>query len=299
MKRIIILLLLTIIYVAHPKGAEAAASFSVSPAFLEIHTIDETEQAIQITNTSDEELTLSYQLLPFTQNAQKPSQMQFLSLDSTYTKLFSHIVLSNKNDSQPITLPPRSQKTLSFNIKVDQVPPSTYTFVFLFSATQPQEDTDVTLSKIQTSIAIPTILTTSKEIKGHLNLLSFHVPQFQFTSPVPMTVTVRNENSPATPVQASISIKNVRNQEIERIEFPTQYLFPGVTRTLSSNKEGSALWKPRFALGIYTAELHLKTPTQAMVQRQVFFVLPRWLFITFISVAFIAAGVYLRVKKYR
>lgn len=297
MKRIYLMVLFTFIFLIAIQDVEASTSYSVTPAFLEVHTRDEKRQSITIINNSDEELALTYQLLPFTQNAQKPTQMRFLPLDSTYTQLFSKITLESADD-QTIVVPPKTRNNIAFNIKADQILPRTYTFVILFSPVLAEAEADITRSLIQPNIAIPVILTTSKDIKGSLDLLSFDIPQFQFNAPVPITVTMKNVSSPATPVRGYVLIKNVRGQEIERIELHKQYIFHGITRTLTSNNQDGIMWKPRFALGIYNAELHLQTPTQIITHNRIFLVIPQWLIIFFMGFSFVLAGIYLRVRKY-
>ncbi len=281
------LIVFSLLFLGYAFPVEATQSFSVSPVSLEIRKSDQ-PIVLTVKNNDSNPLRLTVSFKPITIHQGKTI---VAPENDEYRTLFAQISSELENNS--LTLNAGEQSRIRFSIKSGNLPKQDLPFAVVLSTQQQEEPEDRSFSHTIGSIAVP-ILFSSSESRPLLLINTFHTPFFNSSKPIPFTLSLQNYSDTFGSVSGSITIQNLVGTPIAKIPISKHYILADSSREITSLE-----WNPPLLLGLYQATLSLQYGGETIQQRVLFIGVPVKLIIVSAIALLMAAGIYLRVKKYR
>ena len=284
-------------------------SLGIYPPIIQIDALSPSKISTPITleNLSAESVTLSIQLKQFVPKELENGEITYIDRpDDPHKKMFSKVkVKENALNRSQITLTPKQRKNLNLEITLEEnEPASDYYFSILF-VSNPIRVSGETESYSSGAIASNILLSVGEKDIPKGRITDFSAPFFVTKGPVAFRVRVENQSPYFITTEGNIIIKNIFGQRIGNLELISSNIL-GKSARLLTNKEGAeeglngpkALWKEKFLLGVYTADLTISLSEQGPILRDrlTFIAVPLEIIIGFLIAIAMLFFIYKRVK---
>lgn len=146
-----------------------------------------------------------------------------------------------------LLIQPGEEVTFTFNIIIprDAEPGGHYASVLFQSGSEPEPGTASVTQRIGSLV----LLRVSGNVVEEAAIESFTVPGFSQTSPVDLTLRVKNNGNVHVQPKGTIIITNLFGQKVDEIPLQGANVLPEAVRKMDTQ------WERQNALGIYTATL--------------------------------------------
>lgn len=286
-------------------------SLGINPPILQIEAQApaKIQSFITLNNLSYEEVNLNIVFKPFTASLRQNGQVKYISeSEANFTDplIFQRMRIEGENGSlQSITLAPKQEKKLTFNIDIPKdEPPSDYYFSVIFVSKGIEQDNQSSSQNLG-AIATNVLLSIGPKGSTYGNLEEFSVPFFLEKGPVPFMVRVKNNSEYFIVPYGEILIKNMFGQTVGKVDLLPVNVLSKTIRSIPNlpqeEKAASdkALWNEKFLLGLYTAKLNIALSDKGpMFSKTVhFFALPLEYIIGLLITIFILILITTRLRK--
>lgn len=308
-------ILLSIFYI--PQANASEISLGIYPPLIQLESTSSStiDSPITLSNLTDATLNLSVQLKPFTSSEKENGEIKYLPdarIKSTpYPHIFDKVqIRDNDTAVKTLTLGPRQSKNLTLHLDLDSNEQSIdYYFSIVFLSTPieatPQEQNAITAhTSITAGIATNVLLSVNPQGDTNGSIEEFSSPSFVDHGPISFKVHLKNLSMHKIAPTGTISITNVFNQIIGKIDLLQSPILSQSSRFLTSQHSFSppvALWPETFLLGPYDATLTVKLSSNGPVLSQTirFFAFPLRLFLLLLVTTTIIVVIIKRVRKRR
>lgn len=171
-----------------------------------------------------------------------------------------------------------------------------FTLVFNKKPTIVEAEDESSYSEIIPGTGILLLENSAPEAGLQTEIVRFKSKQFTTSGPLTFEVQLRNDGDQLQIVSPTISIRNILNQNVGEIEFPTQYLLPHSERILQQNGQNPT-WNDSFILGPYRATLQIKNDETKIEQTNTVFVIPLIPLALTSFIIFFCLGVYVKARR--
>lgn len=355
---LLVLLTFEFLFLNLDKAQASALSLGIDPPIIVINAIPPTAvtSSLNIQNKSDVQVTLRIQLKLFKTKGENGE----LEHSKEAPEFFKNIQVVDANvPVENITLGPRQQKSLNLNVNIPQDtsasvrPPATspnqsqanqtdvagevglarqnntqalaggrdYYFSIVFISTN-SSSIESNSSINQVGIATNVLLSIGAKEIPKANIEEFSSNIFFERGPVPFTIRVKNTSAHFVKPKGEITIKNMLNQSIGKLDLYGVNILSGSIRAIPNdiymqelrlkdnlNTKGKypvdfrrpiALWKESFLLGLYSANLNISMSNEGPVFTRTiyFFAFPFQGLIIIVILVIIGIVVRNRLKLY-
>lgn len=293
-----------------------SVSLGIYPPVLEVQTIPPSSptSSISIQNFDDNEVNLSIELIPIQMDKDATGNVLLnpgLLKGGFYGYYYGRIqFLSEGKKIESINLQPQETKQIQVSINLHKGdPPGDYYYAIVFlSSGKLLEDTS--LASIPAGIATNLLLSVGPKSPAIGGITEFTTDSFKNNGPVEFTLKLHNASSHLVNPTGTIRIKNILGKQVEELNILPQYILAQSDRYLTgqdsspsaqfnSSLNPKIIWKEKFLLGFYsaTANLKLEENGNIITAKTYFFAFPLYLLFIIVIILFVAAGIYLRVRK--
>lgn len=290
-------------------------SLQISPVLTRIKIYVSTASAtVRVKNTTSKDIVLRLQLQPI-----KPSLNQDGSLSLTNTllgpdKAFLRKIkiFDGEKEVKTLKITPFEEKTLILKLNLNnKLTPGDYYFSLLFISS-PGINQTTSLSRVVAEVA-SNFLISVRPPEAKLFEIKISSPIFLTNGPLPIKVLINNPSDTLLTTSGKIYVSNMFGQTVGSISLTNKYVLSKSERYITSSQANNvsnhikilqdssktAYWNENFLLGLYTLKAEIKEQETGQVKTTEtrFLVVPLFIIIILVVVAFILGGVYLRVKK--
>ncbi|MBU2632293.1 hypothetical protein KKG52_01125 [Patescibacteria group bacterium] len=321
---IIGLLVVLVVLVVFSTEAEASSvSLSVNPPILQITAKPPAKitAPIKIKNLGEETVELQILLKPFTAAKSEDGKVQYLPQTRSFDEEFpilSKIRLFEENTSiDSLTLAPEQEKELTLYIEVDKsesLGDYYFSLVFLSQSNPPEGNVSGSSAGISTNV----LLSIGPKGQPAAEISKFSAPKYLQEGPVPFTVKITNTGKQFLTPKGYIIIKNMFGQRIGKVDLMPVNILAETTRQIpdeqtateklkrstisnqpSDINKPTALWREKFLLGLYTANLTMGVTEEGPVlnKKIYFFAFPAYGIILVIAVLLGLFVIYKKIKR--
>ncbi len=277
-------ILYSLFFILYSEQAHAAElSLGITPPTIVIQTSAPAliERTIEIENKTNDTLTLTPSLLPFTQSGTKNGKVTY-NIDNsaslrTHQALFEKTTLvDNQQNITSVTLLPKQKKPLTLRIELPEGQPNNdYYFSILFVSKSTKDyptaeglETTRAYTHTEGTIGMHVLLsvyTGQKQPEGFID--TYKTPLVVQGGPVPFSLQFTNTGNYLLTPQGTIVIKNMFGQTVGKLRLPKTNVLAHTTRVISIT------WPEHILFGAYTADLFLTIPDSSIAfERKVSFV---------------------------
>lgn len=309
--------LVFIFFFTFANSVEAQAlSISVYPPIIEVQTTPPSSPTVPITiqNLEDTDVILQIQLIPLQMSPNGTGDVLFnpAALETGfygyYKGQIQFLVDNVKTDS--VTLQAQEAKQVAVNINLRKGdPPGDFYYAIVFLNEGRKLD-DTSLTSIPAGIATNLLLSIGPKKPALGGITEFYTSFFKNNGPAEFELLMHNGSEHLVNPTGTITITNMLGKNVAKIDILPQYILAQSDRylidrnsstsaNLSLENNPKIIWNENFLLGFYTAtaQIRLDGTGEILTEKVHFIAFPIYLFFGVAIVVFIAAGVYLRVRK--
>src|SRR3989338_942576 len=296
--------------VATPQAVAREFSVGVFPPIIQIDAISPSiiTSPIQIENLSEESASLSIQLMQFLPSAKSNGEIEFVNQpDATHKKMFGYTKIKEGSTVRNrIELAPKQKKNLTLQIDLPEgsVASDYYFSIVFISNDSSSEEKSQTVSV--GAVAANVLLSVGEKDLPVGKIAEFSAPFFVTKGPVQFKTRIENQSPYFISTEGNVVIKNIFGQIIGNLELIPANILAKSTRLLT-NDEGlpptfddpRIVWKEKFLLGLYTADLTVSLSEQGPILRDriTFLAVPIEIIVGELIAVVIIIIVYRRVRK--
>lgn len=294
-------------------------SLSIYPPIIEVQTTPPASPVVPIVvqNNNTDDVSLKIQLIPFKTNSVSGQVILEPELINSgfypyYKDRIQFLVDGKKTDT--LILQALESKEVELNINLTKGdPPGDYYFSVVFISDGTTQ-TGSSIVQIPTGIATNLLLSIGPKGQSAGGISQFSTSSFKSKGPVNFTLKIHNASKHLVLPSGSIEITNIFGHNVGSVKILPQYILAGSDRFLLDDQQSSPSgrlsfeeedsqpkvnWPEKFLFGWYraTATIQLADDTNKLTATTYFFAFPLYFFFPLVVILFIAASIYLRVRK--